>query len=164
MSPKNAGDSVGRRGDVPPPLFYYCKIDKILYNQQCFGGMTHGFLGVSSPPAREWQGYVPRDISPITFLGCRLMVGQEILVLFIMVRIRAPQPKINKKCPNGVFLFIGGARIGQRVSVWPIREWCLRKIKKTDVFNQSFLWFLLGIIEAACAPTTVSQSAHKGGF
>ena len=26
-------------------------------------------------------------------LGCRLMVGQEILVLFIMVRIRAPQPE-----------------------------------------------------------------------
>ena len=25
-------------------------------------------------------------------MGCRLMVGQEILVLFIMVRIRAPQP------------------------------------------------------------------------
>ena len=25
----------------------------------------------------------------------RLMVGQEILVLFIMVRIRAPQPKIQ---------------------------------------------------------------------
>lgn len=36
-------------------------------------------------------------------LGCRLMVGQEILVLFIMVRIRAPQP--NKKCPQGAFLF-----------------------------------------------------------
>ena len=29
------------------------------------------------------------------------MVGQEILVLFIMVRIRAPQP--NKKHPTGVF-------------------------------------------------------------
>ena len=28
-------------------------------------------------------------------MGCRLMVGQEILVLFIMVRIRAPQPKIK---------------------------------------------------------------------
>ena len=28
-------------------------------------------------------------------LGCRLMVGQEILVLFIMVRIRAPQPRLT---------------------------------------------------------------------
>ena len=32
------------------------------------------------------------------------MVGQEILVLFIMVRIRAPQPKLTK-CPLGHFLF-----------------------------------------------------------
>lgn len=34
-------------------------------------------------------------------LGCRLMVGQEILVLFIMVRIRAPQP--NKNAHKGLF-------------------------------------------------------------
>ncbi len=32
------------------------------------------------------------------------MVGQEILVLFIMVRIRAPQPQLLK-CPLGHFLF-----------------------------------------------------------
>lgn len=38
-------------------------------------------------------------------LGCRLMVGQEILVLFIMVRIRAPQPRINN-APQGHFLFV----------------------------------------------------------
>ena len=43
------------------------------------------------------------------FLGCRLMVGQEILVLFIMVRIRAPQP--NKKRPQGAFFI-----------------WCVRQI------------------------------------
>ena len=36
-------------------------------------------------------------------LGCRLMVGQEILVLFIMVRIRAPQPEI--KSPLWRFYF-----------------------------------------------------------
>ncbi len=34
-----------------------------------------------------------------TVLRCRLMVGQEILVLFIMVRIRAPQPKIQPALP-----------------------------------------------------------------
>lgn len=33
------------------------------------------------------------------------MVGQEILVLFIMVRIRAPQPRINN-APQGHFLFV----------------------------------------------------------
>ena len=38
-----------------------------------------------------------------TVLRCRLMVGQEILVLFIMVRIRAPQPKLNN-APTGHFL------------------------------------------------------------
>lgn len=37
-------------------------------------------------------------------LGCRLMVGQEILVLFIMVRIRAPQP-IFKRPLWAFFLF-----------------------------------------------------------
>ena len=33
------------------------------------------------------------------------MVGQEILVLFIMVRIRALQPQLTK-CPLGHFLFV----------------------------------------------------------
>ena len=42
-------------------------------------------------------------------LGCRLMVGQEILVLFIMVRIRAPQPQLTK-CPMGHF-FVWIARV-----------------------------------------------------
>ena len=37
------------------------------------------------------------------FLGCRLMVGQEILVLFIMVRIRAPQPKIQPAFAGLIF-------------------------------------------------------------
>lgn len=32
----------------------------------------------------------------------RLMVGQEILVLFIMVRIRAPQPKIQPPLAGGL--------------------------------------------------------------
>ena len=31
------------------------------------------------------------------------MVGQEILVLFIMVRIRAPQPRINRPCAGFIF-------------------------------------------------------------
>lgn len=39
----------------------------------------------------------------MTQLGCRLMVGQEILVLFIMVRIRAPQP-IFKRPAWGVLI------------------------------------------------------------
>ena len=38
------------------------------------------------------------------------MVGQEILVLFIMVRIRAPQPKIQPAFAGFIF---GRARIGQ---------------------------------------------------
>lgn len=38
----------------------------------------------------------------------RLMVGQEILVLFIMVRIRALQPKIKTPLA-GIFLFLYGA-------------------------------------------------------
>lgn len=45
------------------------------------------------------------------FLGCRLMVGQEILVLFIMVRIRAPQP--NKKHPHRGIFYLLFARIAQ---------------------------------------------------
>ena len=39
------------------------------------------------------------------------MVGQEILVLFIMVRIRAPQPKIQPPLAGG--LIFDRARIGQ---------------------------------------------------
>ena len=39
------------------------------------------------------------------------MVGQEILVLFIMVRIRAPQPKIQ---PAFAGLIFGRARIGAK--------------------------------------------------
>ena len=39
------------------------------------------------------------------------MVGQEILVLFIMVRIRALQPKIQPLLAGG--LIFGRARIGQ---------------------------------------------------
>ena len=42
------------------------------------------------------------------------MVGQEILVLFIMVRIRAPQPKIQPPLTGG--LIFGRARIGQSVN------------------------------------------------
>ena len=40
-------------------------------------------------------------------LGCRLMVGQEILVLFIMVRIRAPQPKIQPPLVGGLIFAFG---------------------------------------------------------
>ena len=42
------------------------------------------------------------------------MVGQEILVLFIMVRIRAPQPKLTK-CSSEHFF------------VWNTRVWQVRK-------------------------------------
>ena len=42
------------------------------------------------------------------------MVGQEILVLFIMVRIRALQPKIQ---PAFAGLIFGRARIGQSNAV-----------------------------------------------
>ena len=45
-------------------------------------------------------------------LGCRLMVGQEILVLFIMVRIRAPQP-INSTHQLVGFIYWRCARIVQ---------------------------------------------------
>ena len=37
-------------------------------------------------------------------LGRRLMVGQEILVLFIMVRIRTPQPKFQNLPTGASFL------------------------------------------------------------
>ena len=46
-------------------------------------------------------------------LGCRLMVGQEILVLFIMVRIRALQPKIQPAFAGFIF---GRARMRQNVN------------------------------------------------
>ena len=41
---------------------------------------------------------------------CRLMVGQEILVLFIMVRIRAPQPKIKTPLWRFCFWFVATVR------------------------------------------------------
>ena len=57
------------------------------------------------------------------------MVGQEILVLFIMVRIRAPQPKIQPPLTGG--LIFGRARIGASPSgAAPIREYTIRKILK----------------------------------
>ena len=48
------------------------------------------------------------------------MVGQEILVLFIMVRIRALQPQLTN-CPLGQF-FIWDTRI------WQVRKLILKKL------------------------------------
>lgn len=49
------------------------------------------------------------------------MVGQEILVLFIMVRIRAPQPKIQPPLAGGlIFAFVATVRNLQRQL--PVRQ------------------------------------------
>ena len=53
-------------------------------------------------------------------MGCRLMVGQEILVLFIMVRIRAPQPKIKTPMWRFYFWFVATVRSPQRTL--PVRK------------------------------------------
>ena len=48
------------------------------------------------------------------------MVGQEILVLFIMVRIRAPQPKIKTPMWRFYFWFVATVRSPQRTL--PVRK------------------------------------------
>ena len=48
------------------------------------------------------------------------MVGQEILVLFIMVRIRAPQPKIKTPLWRFYFWFVATVRGPQRTL--PVRK------------------------------------------
>ena len=64
------------------------------------------------------------------------MVGQEILVLFIMVRIRAPQPKIQPAFCRFNFWFWTARPIFLSVFTATQQEWpyCFFYIMRTRVF------------------------------
>ena len=77
----------------------------------------------------------------------RLMVGQEILVLFIMVRIRALQPKLTK-CPSGHFLFEtqGFGEFESQIQKNYVLSYTFELLKITVYFYRN-LWYNVPIRE-----------------
>ncbi len=95
------------------------------------------------------------------------MVGQEILVLFIMVRIRAPQPKLNNT-PNGVFFNFHGARIRQSEAHGEYADEQLATAQKRIFLIRVFALRLVivyqGLVRIPESKTNTLSSVRKSNF
>lgn len=83
------------------------------------------------------------------------------------VRILSPRPENSNHHFCGGFNFVpkGGRKDRPERSAWPIREYTIRKIIKTEFVDTSFYRFLLSFIEEKTPrPELIKKTAMCGIF